>query len=226
MSTRKSSSLQAHIDQYIAQYQLADSLNVDLLRCLHLFRLEEERDIPINDPDIQRLYFLVSGSVYVSYDHLDGTRSSIGTMSPLALIGELDLFVVDPNLRLSITTAEASTFLYIEREFVLRYGSNDPRFLRLVIQNLSTKLIRSTLILRHNVLPLSGQLAALLLTQSTPTNNKVHFQSKSYLAELVGTTTRHLNRILNDFVHEGLIRISDNDIEICNREALTQYAKF
>ena len=213
------------LQEYVEKFQLADHLNADLLRCLQLYRLGEERDLELNDPALARLYFLVAGSVYVSYDHLDGTRSSIGTLTPPALIGELDLFV-EPNLRLSITTAEPSTFLYIERDFALRYGANDPRFLRLVIQNLSNKLIRSTLILRHNVLPLSGQVAALLLTQTSERDNTLHFRSKNYLAELVGTTTRHLNRILGNFVADGLIAVEENHIEIRDRAALTQHAKF
>jgi CRP-like cAMP-binding protein len=218
---KKSAALQA----YVQQYQLADHLNADLLRCLQLYRLDEGRDLNLDDPALARLYFLVEGSLHVTYDHLDGTHSAIGTLNPLALIGELDLFV-EPNLRLSISTAEPSTFLYIESGFALRYGANDPRFLRLVIQHLSEKLIRSTLILRHNVLPLNGQVAALLLTQSSPEQNKVRIQSKSYLAELVGTTTRHLNRILNDFVADGLITIEENQIEIRDRKALTRFAKF
>jgi CRP/FNR family transcriptional regulator, putaive post-exponential-phase nitrogen-starvation regulator len=213
------------IQDYINHFQLAEHLNADLLRCLHLYKLEAEHDLELDDPALARLYFLVAGSVYVSYNHLDGTRSSIGTLTPLELIGELDLFVKDPNLRLSITTAEPCTFLYIERDFALRYGVNDPRFLRLVIQNLSSKLIRSTLILRHNVLPLNGQVAALLLTQSAH-DNKLRFQSKNYLAELVGTTTRHLNRILNSFVADGLIVVEDHIIEIRDRQALMHIAKF
>ena len=213
------------LQEYVDQYQLADHLNADLLRCLRLFRLDEERELNLTDPDQARLYFLVSGSLYVSYDHLDGTRSSIGTITPMALIGELDLFI-EPNLRLSVTTAEPSIFLYIERDFALRYGYNDPRFLRLVIHNLSTKLIRSTLILRHNVLPLSGQVAALLLTQTPDSSNQLRLKSKTYLAELVGTSTRHLNRILNTFAEDGMITVSENVIEILDREALTRHAKF
>ena len=191
---------------------------------MHLYWLDEEQDLEFDDPTLARLYFLVAGSVYVSYDHLDGTRSTIGMMTPLALIGELDLFV-EPNLRLNITTAEPSIFLYIESEFALRYGANDPRFLRLIIQNLASKLIRSTLILRHNVLPLSGQVAALLLTQTSDTQPQLRIQSKHYLAELVGTTTRHLNRILNNFVTDGLTKVEENAIEVCDRDALIQHAK-
>jgi CRP-like cAMP-binding protein len=217
----KSTSLQ----EYVEQFHLADHLNADLLRCLQLYRLDAHRDLELDDPALARLYFLVSGSLYVGYDHLDGTRSSIGILTPLALIGELDLFV-EPNLRLNITTAEPCIFLYIESTFALRYGANDPRFLRLVIRHLSEKLIRSTLILRHNVLPLSGQVAALILTQTSPQNNILPVRSKSYLAELVGTTTRHLNRILNAFVTDGLIVVEEDHIEVCKREALTHLAKF
>lgn len=222
---RRAMSKSPTLQDYIERFQLADHLNADLLRCLHLYRLDEERDLELDDPALARLYFLVEGSVDVSYDHLDGTRSAISTLTPLELIGELDLFV-EPNLRLSVTTAEPCTFLYIERDFALRYGANDPRFLRLVIQNLSSKLIRSTLILRHNVLPLSGQVAALLLTQTTESNNTLRIRSKSYLAELVGTTPRHLNRILNNFVADNLIAVDEKVIEIRDRKALTQYAKF
>lgn len=210
---------------YIDRFHLADHLNVDLLRCLHLYRLDTGREIEVNDPTQARLYFLVEGSVHVSYDYLDGTRSSIGTLTPMELIGELDLFV-EPNLRLSLTTAEPCTFLYIERDFALRYGANDPRFLRLIIQNLSTKLIHSTLILRHNVLPLSGQVAALLLSKTSVAQPLLPIQTKSYFAALVGTTPRHLNRILNTFVADGLIRVEENLIEILDRPALTHYARF
>jgi CRP-like cAMP-binding protein len=213
------------VRHYVEQFQLADHLNSDLLRCLQLYRLEEERALDLDTPALARLYFLVAGSVDVSYDHLDGTRSTIGTLTPLALIGELDLFV-EPNLRLSITASELCTFLYIERDFALRYGANDPRFLRLVIQNLSAKLIRSTLILRHNVLPLTGQVAALLLTQSSLANPKLQIRSKNYLAELVGTTPRHLNRILHNFVADGIITMDENVVEIRDRHALALHAKF
>src|SRR4051812_29115933 len=113
---KKSTSL----PEYIEQFQLGDHLNADLLRCLQLYRLDADRDLKLDDPKLARLYFLVAGSLYVGYDHLDGTRSSIGILTPLALIGELDLFV-EPNLRLNITTAEPSTFLYIESDFALRY---------------------------------------------------------------------------------------------------------
>jgi CRP-like cAMP-binding protein len=213
------------LQAYIEQFRLGDYLNTDLLRCLRLMRMDEESELDLSDGEQAKLYFLVEGSVYVMYDHLDGTRSGIGLLTPMALIGELDLFVA-PNLRLSITTAEPSAFLYIERSFALRFGQNDPRFLRLVIQHLSTKLIRSTLILRHNVLPLSGQVAALLIAQTSETGNKVHIQFKSYLAELVGTTPRHLSRILNMLAAEGLIAVHEDVIEIRDRAGLMRHAKF
>jgi CRP-like cAMP-binding protein len=225
MRMKKSSSSQEYVQEYVGEFQLADHLNGDLLRCLQLYRLEAERELNLDDPALARLYFLVAGSVYVGYDYLDGTRSTIGVLTPLSLIGELDLFV-EPNLRLNITAAEPCTFLYIEKDFALRYGANDSRFLRLVIHHLSDKLIRSTLILRHNVLPLSGQVAALLLTQTSFENPILLLRSKNYLADLVGTTTRHLNRILHSFVSDGLILVEEEQIEVRDRQALTRLARF
>lgn len=95
---------------YVDQFKLADHLSADLLRCLRILRLEEDREPDLSDGEQAKLDFLVEGSIHVLYDHWDGTRPSIGILTPLALVGELDLFV-EPDLRLSITTAEQSTYL-------------------------------------------------------------------------------------------------------------------
>ncbi len=210
------------IAAYIAQWSLDEVVSADFLRHLRLQKLPPNATLSRGDGIFGTLYFLVKGSVRVSYDHLNGKQSIVGTVEPMALIGELDLFY-EPDLQLVLVTNEESHFLTIDREMALRLGRDDPRFLRLIIVNLSAKLTDSTVIVKHNILPLMGQVCAFLLTKSDASGT-VTILSKAYLAELMGTTPRHLNRVLNELTDEGVIAIDGTQIRVTNAPRLAELA--
>ena len=212
------------LTHYIIKWNLQEHLNPDLLRNLQLVRMRAAHEFTIQDDDEAKLYILVAGSVHVRYDHLNGKQSQVGTVTPLAMLGDLDLFY-RPNLALTIVAEEASVLLWLDRAVALRYGRDDPRFLRFVIENLAAKLTASTAILKHNVLPLTGQVASYLVHHIDDTNLSITIHSKTYLAELMGTTPRHLNRVLNDLIDEKIISIDATQITIQNKEALIRFAE-
>ena len=203
---------------YIRQFSLEDHLNEDLLRRLRQVKFASNRDVF----DEQYLYFLVEGRADVSYQHLNGKRSVVAILTPLAMIGELDLFYT-PDLMLSIITTEPSTFLIIERDLALRYGADHPPFLRLIIHNLSVKLRDTTMILRQNVLPLIAQVAAHLLNQTPDQHGWIDFISKNYLSGLMGTTNRHLNRVFKTLLDEQVIIVKSHSLMVMNKPALIRY---
>lgn len=205
---------------FVRDHNLNAHLNANLRRHLRLVQYPADHELFVPDDETAKLYFLVKGSAHVNYDHINGKRSIVGTLEPLALIGELDLFY-DPGLDLTITTAESSTFLYLEQATALRYGADDPIFLRLVVYALSEKLTRSTVILKYNVLSLREQVTAYLLDQPTDDQGHIHLPSKTQLAELMGTTPRHLNRVLNAIIAEGLVTMTGNRVAIHDRERLS-----
>jgi CRP/FNR family transcriptional regulator, putaive post-exponential-phase nitrogen-starvation regulator len=210
------------LERYITQWQLTNYLNPNLLRSLRIVRMPKGREI-IRHTD-PKLYFLVEGSAHVSYEHAHGKQSLVGTIQPLALIGELDLFYT-PDLRLSIITQQPSIMLSISREEALTYGADDPRFLRLVIHNLSEKLTNSTFILKHKMLPLIGQIAAYLLSRGRTNGAVLEIPSKGTLAELMATTPRHLNRVLNTLVEDAIITIEHSRVTIHDVSALEKLAQ-
>lgn len=212
------------IGQYVSQWALAEHLNENLRRNLRFVQMEADETIVIAKDVNAKVYFLVSGSVAVMYNHLNGKQSAIGSMRPLALIGELDLFY-EPNLELVIVTQERSDFLYLEKDVALEYGRDDPNFLRLIIEDLSKKLTESGFILKHNVLPLMGQLASYLLAKGEAGERPLLMPSRAYLAELLGTTTRHLNRVFNKLTDEKIIAIDGSKIIILNAAALQLLAE-
>jgi CRP-like cAMP-binding protein len=204
------------IQNYVDRWDLKSHLNADLLNCLYLSRLAKNRELIQDDT---KLYFLVKGSVHVLFSHANGKQSIVGSMEPLALVGDLDLFH-EPNLQLSIVAQQDCDFLYIHKPMALKYGYDDPRFLRLIIRNLASKLTDSTYILKHNVLPLIGQVAAYLIAKVNGKSDAIDIRSKADLAELIGTTPRHLNRVLNILVDENVIAVEAHQILILDNEAL------
>jgi CRP-like cAMP-binding protein len=209
---------------YIHQFALADHMSQDLLRCLRLYRFAAQTEIYSQDRDPTVIYFLVAGKIQVNHYHPNGKHLILGNLTPLAVIGDLGLFY-DNDLSMTITALEPSILLGIEKGLAVRYGYDDPRFLRLIIRNLAAKLYGSTVVLTRTVLPLIGQVAAYLLDQPTDVDNQIRLESKQYLAGLTGTTVRHLNRVFKSLEAENLIRLSGNRLEILNRTELARYTE-
>ncbi len=215
---------QALIQQYIGQFSLAEHLNRDLLRCLRLFHCKADAEVYRQDNTSSYVYLLVSGKLQVNYIHQNGKVSILANLEPLTLVGEVELFY-NLEMRMNIIAIENSILLGIEKAFAIRYGYDDPRFLRFVIQNLTSKLYDSSTILTRTILPLSGQVAAYLLDQPTNTDGKFTLESKLYLSGLMGTTTRHLNRVFKTLETENIIRLERDQVEILDREALVHYTE-
>ena len=208
------------IEPYLQKFSLRDHLNADLVRCLRLVQFPPQTEFYLQAGEQTSIYFLVSGKVQVNYAHTNGKLSVLAMMSPLALIGDLELFTTD-TIQTNVMTLEATILLGIEKEFVIRFGYDDPRFLRFVIHQLTSKLYHTSLIQTGNVLPLINRLSVYLLAQPNP----LPLDSKAHLAGLLGTTTRHLNRVLKTLELEGLVRIEQRCITILDRAGLQRYAQ-
>jgi CRP-like cAMP-binding protein len=185
-----------------------------------LVQLPPQTEFYLQTGEQTSIYFLVAGKVQVNYAHTNGRLSVLAMMLPLALIGDLELFSYD-TIQTNVMTLEPTVLLGIEKEFVLRFGYDDPRFLRFVIHHLTSKLYQTSLLQTGHSLPLINRLAAYLLTQP----DVIPFDSKADLAGLMGTTTRHLNRVFKTLETENLIHIEQHTIHILDRAELQRRAQ-
>ena len=71
---------------------------------------------------------------------------------------------------------------------------------------------------RNRIFPLENKLASYLLAMNS--NNIIMIDNYSNLADLLGTSYRHLNRVLNKLVEKGIILKDKNEIKILNKEEL------
>ncbi len=95
----------------------------------------------------------------------------------------------------------------------------DLNFLMYITKNLSNKLAQCSVTSSITITyPLENKLASYLLAMNS--NNIIMIDNYSNLADLLGTSYRHLNRVLNKLVEKGIILKDKNEIKILNKEEL------
>lgn len=204
---------------YIQKFALHEHLNADLLRGLRLYQLPAQAPLYVQTEELTTLYFLVAGKAQVGHDHLNGKQAVLAMLTPLTVIGDLELFT-DDKVTTTITTFEPTVLLGIEKALVMRYGYDDPRFLRFIIHHLTIKLSQSGVIQVGQVMPLISRFAAYLLAG----NDSQTLPPKAHLAGLLGTTVRHLNRVIQQLQTEGVIRLDNRTLIILKHDQLIAYS--
>jgi len=163
---------------------------------------------------IDYLHFFVEGRAKV-FLPMENTRQLLLCFyEPLQLFGDLEIFEQEP---MSTTTVEALTpcvCLGLKREFVINQMAMDPVFLKHLCLSLGRKLGRAIRNSALNLLhPLENRVASYILATAT-SNHKhqlVFSGNLTQIADLLGTSFRHLHRTLQSFCDQGiLVKVKTN----------------
>jgi len=212
------------IDAYVAQYALADVLNDRLLDALRLVTFPIYSTVCVEGAEQHYLYFLVEGQVQCSHYHPNGKLAVIAMSNPLTAIGDLEILDED-YLRSNVIATQPSTMLAIPKDIVQTYGAADPEFLRFLLDQYRGKIYRSNAIQMSQVLPLNSRLSLYMLSQLSEGNTSVILPAKDELASLLGTTTRHLNRVIRQLVDAEYISAGYPMVTILDHPALEALAQ-
>lgn len=191
------------IRRYVEQYDMARFLNRDLLLHLRLFRFPASTNVYREQNTQQYLYFLVDGAVQCSHYQVNGRVAIFALSTPFAAIGDLEI-LTDEAVWSNVVAVEDTLMLGIASDVITHYGGNDPKFLRFLIDQLREKLYKTNSLQAYQVMPVIHRLAMYILTQQSQ-DNVVTLPAKEALASLLGTTTRHLNRVLKQLIEAGVI---------------------
>ena len=213
------------IQDYVAQFGMTRFLNEDLLDHLQLFHFPVYSPIYIEQDEQHYLYFLVEGQVQCSHYHLNGKLAVFALSKPFAAIGDFEI-LGETRVKSNVIATQETTMLGIAIAVVERYGANDPRFLRFLIEQLRDKLYKTNMLQMNQLLPVINRLAVYLLAQpAANTEGAILLPDKADLASLMGTTPRHLNRVLRELVDDGYISAGYPLVRTLNREALEALAQ-
>lgn len=206
------------IQHYVDKFEMADFLNDDLLSYLQRFHFPAYSHIYIEQDEQDYLHFLVEGQVQCHHYHPNGRLAVFAIMKPFAAVGDLEILNKE-RVKSNVIATQNTTMLGIASPIIHRYGFDDPRFLRFLIDQLKKKLYAANFWQENHVLPVINRLSLYMLA-SAANNGEVVLPGKEELASLLGTTTRHLNRVLRQLVESGSISAGYPKVRILDREAL------
>lgn len=156
------------------------------------------------------LYLLVEGRLKIYTLQPNGKSMLVRFARPPAMIGDVEWMAAYP-VRNMVETVGNCTLLALGRERLLEREMDNPVFLRFMIKHLSHKLYTLGGATAMNVLyPVENRVASYLLTLLSDDSGdgdaeEIRTSRLTETAELLGTSYRHLNRVINRLVASGVL---------------------
>ncbi len=172
--------------------------------------------------DMTALLYLVEGTIKVTASVGNGKSLLLRFNHPFAVIGDIE-FIRHVPVQSQITAVTDCLCIGVSFEYLRRFEMNNAAFLKSLLQQLTYKLQTNTTASRVNLLSSVDQRFASYLLSVTDSEHfayEMQYASISEIADLLGTTHRHLNRVIKQLVEQKIIEKKRRSIHILNKEAL------
>ena len=178
------------------------------------------------------LHLVVDGRVKIARESAEGEEAIVVILSPGDTFGELVLLDGAPRSATAIAVEAAETLAMSRESFAALIDGTGP-FRWRVLGAIAQRIRRVTDQLAEvHFLDLSGRLAlqlSRLAEESTPGQTAdIELRgtlTQSDLAAMIGGTRQSVNRLLNDFVDQGLLRVEKESVVIPDLERLARAAE-
>ncbi|WP_033541813.1 Crp/Fnr family transcriptional regulator [Planococcus sp. CAU13] len=169
------------------------------------------------------LYLLIKGKAKISMLSPEGKRLILAFKTPFDIVGDVEYVRNCPF----INTVEAVTDLVvicISYEALRREMADNAAWLQFLLQTITTKFETKTRAMNFNLLYTVDVRVASYLLSMTPAQQMLESTSLVDMADLIGTSYRHLNRVLQQFEQAGWIVKKRGKIILLDRDALLEQA--
>lgn len=221
---------QTKLDNYIEKYNIEDFFGIDMKKYMELHIFDKGSHIVKTNEPIDYFYFFVEGKVKVYTVLKNGKSLLFRLYKPLNIIGDVEFIDCD-IANSNIEAINDCLCIGISMKNLRKYAIDDPTFLKCMCTSLGKKFISSSIASSINILyPLENRLSSYLLAIAPENNQNSNLDGGiitdkfTEMADLLGTSYRHLIRTINKLCHENIIRKEKNSIVILNRNALEMLA--
>ncbi|WP_219641437.1 Crp/Fnr family transcriptional regulator [Cohnella sp. CFH 77786] len=220
----------AALSRWVNQYGLEDILSEKARERMELFSYGKGEPVCQAGEDLAYLMLLVSGKLKLSRLLPNGRSILIRFYRPLSMIGDLELLNGQPA-NCSVESVGTTIVIAIPADVMRETALEDPRFLRFVIRHLSNKLMTMSNASTLNMLyPLENRFASYLVSITGSGSggeeaDEIRTPKLTEVAELLGTSYRHLNRIITKLASEGLLERKRGKILVHDLQQLHRLAE-
>lgn len=205
--------------RYIERFNLQTVLSAEMIDALELQTFEMGEFIFHQNSVADTFYILVEGKLQVDFLHSNGRQSILSITEPLHLMGDIELFDSFPSVK-NVLVLNQSFLLACPAMTIRELGKDDPNFLRFIIHHIVKKIDATSDQLTQFAMPLKSRLAHYLLSRAQIDGETMILESRPLLAGRLGTSVRHLNRVLKQFHQAQIISLQNKTLQLIDSTAL------
>ncbi len=216
---------QKQLQAYLQQYRIEDVFHERLLPHLGLYRFEPGEVLCAQGERSEILYVLVKGTTKTSLTSPEGKTLVLSFKTPPEMIGDIE-YVERVELMNTVEAVTPVEVLGIRYQWLYQYGQDHAPFLRFILNIITYKFrVKSESMSFNLMYPVEIRLASYLLSVTTSEHNMLLTgdpadYNLTDIANLIGTSYRHLNRVISQFSEDGLLERTRGKLVILNREGL------
>ncbi|WP_223067967.1 Crp/Fnr family transcriptional regulator [Paenibacillus caui] len=217
------------LKSYLHAHQIESIFNEPLIPYLSLYSYDQGELICSQGEPSQALYLLVKGKIKIYTTSAEGKTLILSFKTPLEVIGDIE-YIQGIDFINTVQAVSSVCMIGVHHRWLKKYGKDYSPFLQFLLEIITQKFHIKSNHLSFNLMhPVEVRLASYLLSVSFDESDSL-FQgqlstfSLMDTANLIGTSYRHLNRVIQKFCAEGLIERNQGFILVKDREGLSELA--
>lgn len=219
---------QEQLHTYIRKYQLESIFHEPLIPYLSLYSFEQGELICSQGEASQYLYVLVNGKVKIYTSSPEGKTLILSFKQPLEVIGDIE-YVRGIDIINTVEAVSPVWMIGIHHRWLKKYGTDHAPLLQFLLDIITKKFHLKNNSMSFNIMyPVEVRLASYLLSVSFDESDSLYKNQLSIsikdAANLIGTSYRHLNRVITQLCDEGLIERNRGSILVKDRNGLRDLA--
>ncbi|MDM5278002.1 cyclic nucleotide-binding domain-containing protein [Paenibacillus silvae] len=217
------------IMHYLQQYQLETVFHENLLPHMTICQFDKCELICREGEASEYLYVLVEGKIKIFTTSPQDKTLVLCFKTPLEVVGDIE-YVRESNTVNTVQAVSTVVMLRIHYRWLTELASDYAPLLQFLLKIISHKFYIDSNFSNFNLMyPVEVRLASYLLSISTDEGGTViHEELDAFnltdIANLIGTSYRHLNRVIQKLCSDGYIERHQGLIQIKNRAGLRNIA--
>ncbi|MBB3111816.1 CRP-like cAMP-binding protein [Paenibacillus phyllosphaerae] len=217
------------LQQYLAMPQLETVLPEALLPHLSLYGYEPGEFVCSQGETPQQLYVLVKGKLKIYTNTAEGRAIILSFKTPIEVIGDIE-YIRGTDIHNTVEAVTPVHMIVIPYKWLRKYGKDHAPLLQFLLEIITRKFTIKSNAFSFNLLyPVEVRLASYMLSvcfdeSDTRFHGKLRTDQLKDAANLIGTSYRHMNRIIQQFCAEGLLERRKGVIVVKDKEGLRKRA--
>jgi len=217
------------LEGYIRQFSLDSLFQKDMRPYMSLMSFDRGECICNTGDELEYFYFNVYGKLKVYTLMENGKSLLLRFNKPLSVVGDLE-FMSGYKIKCNVDSLNESHLISIKLEDIKKHVGSDPVFLSFVIRSLGYKLYTISNSTSINLLySLEKRFASYIISISgeeagSKGINELKTSSMTEMATLLGTSYRHLNRVIRSLSDNGIVSKKNGNITVLDYPALKKLA--